>query len=90
MAKLTAERGIHDRELQEYVRSAQTVTQKRDEWAAETGAPVKAVKTLTNMVGYGNSGEDWLLEHTVNTLPTDVKGIKKTLGALVLLADRPC
>jgi hypothetical protein len=82
MHKLVNERGIPSRELTEYLCSAESVQSKREEWAAQTGATVKEVKTLTTMVGYGNAGTDWMLDHDISELPKDIVGIRNSLRLL--------
>ena len=71
-----------------YVASPESVKSSRAQWATETGAPTKAVKTLCSMIGYGNSGADWMQENQVSALPTDIKGMKTTLNTLAKVSWR--
>mgnify|MGYP002809851558 CR=1 FL=1 len=65
MATMCDELGIPAASLAYYVSSVDIVRAKRIEWAAEMGVPVSAVKKLLAMLGYGNSGADWMAEYKV-------------------------
>jgi hypothetical protein len=45
--------------------------------------PISAVKKLLAMLGYGNSGADWMAEHKVFMLPKHIVEIAGTVRRLI-------